>query len=398
MINPQDLYREPNALVPHYGRFRVRDRILLTGHSHQAWPDRGFEGQKQAWLDAAAHVDDKWELAFAKAETVRRGYARLLGESGAEIALGQNTHELVTRFLSALPLAARPRIVTTDGEFHSIRRQLDRLAEENIEVARVPASSAVSISPRLVDAVDDRTAAVLVSSVLFQNSHVVPGLGNVMQKCAEVGAELLVDAYHSLNVMPFSIEDLGLTGAFVTGAGYKYCQLGEGNAFLRLPRNCRMRPVITGWFAEFDALEREEHAGRVAYGAGASRFAGATYDPTSHYRAAEVFAFFEGMEMTPAFLREVSRHQIGVLAREFDALDADPGVITRDFATGLEAVAGFLVLQTPHAASICAGLRKRNVYVDYRGEFLRLGPAPYVSDAQLKDAVGILGDVIRGLR
>ena len=57
---------------------------------------------------------------------------------------------------------------------------------------------------------------------------------------------------------------------------------------------------------------------------GADRFAGATYDPTSHYRAAAVFDFFREQGLTPALLREVSQHQIGLLAAAFDALDLDP--------------------------------------------------------------------------
>jgi len=32
----------PNPIAHHYARFRVADRLLLTGHSHQAWPDIGF--------------------------------------------------------------------------------------------------------------------------------------------------------------------------------------------------------------------------------------------------------------------------------------------------------------------------------------------------------------------
>ena len=135
MIAPDHLYQSPNALVPFYKRFRVGERLLLTGHSHQAWPDCGFRGQQQAWLDAAEYLDRKWERAFAKAELVRKGFARLLDDTDGEIALGASVHELAIRFLSALPFHTRPRIVTTDGEFHSLRRQLDRLEEEGIEVA-----------------------------------------------------------------------------------------------------------------------------------------------------------------------------------------------------------------------------------------------------------------------
>ena len=36
-INPGSLYAEPNALAPYYSRFRVSERLLLTGHSHQVW-------------------------------------------------------------------------------------------------------------------------------------------------------------------------------------------------------------------------------------------------------------------------------------------------------------------------------------------------------------------------
>ena len=186
---------DPEALARHYSRFRVSQRLLLTGHSHQAWPDVAFEGQQQAWLDAAELADHKWERAEAKAERFRRGVTKLLDDPGGHIALAPNTHELVVRFLSALSLRERPRLVTSDGEFHTIRRQLDRLAEESIAVVKVAALPAATLAQRLIDAVDDRTAAVLVSSVLFQNAHVVPGLGDVMEACQRTGAELLVDAY-----------------------------------------------------------------------------------------------------------------------------------------------------------------------------------------------------------
>jgi kynureninase len=224
----EDLSRDPNPLAAHYSRFRVSERILLTGHSHQAWPDASFEGPLHAWADAAELVDEKWPRAEVMANRVREGYARLLGERAENIALGPNTHELILRLLSALPLRERPRLVTTDGEFHSIRRQVDRLAEEGwLEVVKVSAEPSATISERLAQAVDRRTALVLVSSVLFRNAHIVPGLGAVMEACRAAGADLLVDAYHHLNVVPFSIDRDGLADAFVTGGGYKYCQLGK---------------------------------------------------------------------------------------------------------------------------------------------------------------------------
>jgi len=394
-MDPASLYASPNAIARHYSQFRVSERLLLTGHSHQAWPDPGFEGQKAAWLDAARFVDDKWEHAFQRAQRVRDGFAELMGDREGDLTLGANTHELVVRLLSALPLKQRPRLVTTDGEFHSIRRQLDRLEEEGLAVIRVAERPLDSLADRLAGAVDDRTALVLVSAVFYDTGRIARGLAQVAERCRRRGSRLLVDAYHTLNVVPFSLNE-GLEDAFVVGGGYKYCQLGEGNCFLRIPPRSDLRPVVTGWYSEFTALADQHGAERVAYGQRGDRFAGATYDPTSHYRAAEVFDFFRQQGLTPALLREVSQHQIGVLASAFDALDLDPAVLSRDRDCPLGEIGGFLALRSPRATDLVGRLRRRGVWADARGETLRLGPAPYLSDAQLRDAVGIVGEVARG--
>jgi len=394
-MDPASLYGSPNALASRYSRFRVSERLLLTGHSHQAWPDCGFDGQMEAWLDAARYVDDKWEHALAKAERVREGFARLLGDAGGGIALAASTHELVVRLLSALPLSTRPRLLTTDGEFHSIRRQLDRLEEEGLAIVRIPEAPLESLATRLSRAVDDRTALVLVSAVFYDTGRIARGLAEVAASCRRHGARLLVDAYHALDVVRFSVAGEGLGDAFIVGGGYKYCQLGEGNCFLRLPPDTDLRPVVTGWFSEFTALVDRRRDERVAYGQGGDRFAGATYDPTSHYRAAAVFDFFRQRELTPALLREVSQHQIGLLASTFDALDLDPAVLSRDRGCPLGEVGGFLALRSPVAASLARSLHARGVWTDARGEVLRLGPAPYLSDGQLRDAMGLVGETVR---
>jgi kynureninase len=382
------------SLASHYSRFRVSDRLLLTGHSHQAWPDVAFDGQQQAWLDAARFVDDKWARAAEVAARVQEGFAALLTEPGATIALGQNTHELVVRWLSALPLEARPRLVTTDGEFHTIRRQLDRLAETRLEVVKMPARPVSALAERIAAAIDDRTAAVMVSSVLFETAEIVPGLDRIAAACVRHGAELLVDAYHHVNVVPFDVRALGLDRAFIVGGGYKYCQMGEGNCFLRVPPDCEMRPVLTGWFSEFAELAAQKTPGDLPYGKGAARFAGSTYDTTSHYRAAAVFDFHARMALVPARLREISVHQVGLLARGFDALDVDPSVAAL-VDIPADQRAGFLSIRSPHASALVKTLRQDDAFTDSRGDYLRLGPAPYLSDAQLNDAIALLGRVIR---
>jgi selenocysteine lyase/cysteine desulfurase len=390
----EELTAGRNPLADEYRRFRVAERLLLTGHSHQAWPDRGLVGHQRAWQDAAEMVDGKWERALAVADRVRAGFRWLLDDPEGRYSLAGSTHDLLVRFLSALPLAARPRLVTTDGEFHSLRRQLDRLEEEGIEVVRVAAAPGETAGERLAGAVDDRTAAAFISTVFFTSAEIAGGLERLAESCRRHGAHLVLDTYHQLNVVPFSLRRAGLEDAYAVGGGYKYLQLGEGNCFLRYPPDCVLRPVATGWFAEFGELEKPP-AGGVAYNAADDRFAGATYDPTSHYRAAEVFDFFAEHELDAELLRRVSQYQVGRLRELFDGLDLDPAVVRRDRELPLPRVGGFLALRSHRAAQLHAGLAAAGVATDFRGEILRFGPAPYLGRRQLDESMGVLNEVVR---
>lgn len=393
-MDVSSLYASPNALAPHYSRFRVSERLLLTGHSLQAWPDCSFEAVQQAWIDTATHVDEVWPHAFAQGDRVRRGYSELLGDTTGSIALAESTHELIVRLLSALPLGEKPRIVTTDAEFHAVRRQMDRLAEERIEIVKVASEPIDTLAERMAAVVDGRTAAAIISSVFYLTARIVPNLRAVADACTRHGATLIVDAYHHLNVVPFDIRADGLEDAYITGGGYKYLQLGQANAFLRLPASCELRPVITGWFSEFTALTQRA-TGVVQYGAGGDRFAGGTYDPSAQYRGARVFEFFAEHKLTPQVLRQTYQHQVGELARCFDALDIDPSVVSRDGSVGIEMLGGFLALRSTRAGELHGRLKERGVLTDYRGDVLRFGPAPYLSDRQLQDAMGIFGELIQ---
>lgn len=194
--------------------------------------------------------------------------------------------------------------------------------------------------------------------------------------------------------MPFPIHDLGLGAAWVTGGGYKYLQLGEGNAFLRLPPHAHdARPVITGWFAEFADLTGHHEPHTVTYAPGALRFATGTYDPVSNYRGARVLQFFEDQGLTVAVLRESYQRQLGVLVAAFDALDLPAEVVTRDRDVPVEQLGGFLSLIAPGANELQHALLARGVFTDSRADRLRVGPAPYLSDDQLEAGVAAIGEV-----
>src|SRR2546421_3421360 len=112
------------AVRASYSRFLRPDRVLLSGHSHQAWPDSARDAMSDLFDDAARFVDEKWgEAIFPKVDAVgRRVNARMGFAEGDAIAFGKSTHELVFRLLSCF-WNKKPRVVTTKGEFHSLYRQ-----------------------------------------------------------------------------------------------------------------------------------------------------------------------------------------------------------------------------------------------------------------------------------
>ncbi len=380
-LNPADLRQ-------HYAAFLRDDRVLLTGHSHQAWPDAAQEALMRCFNDAAVHVDDKWGKAFEQSELVRSAVAARIGGHRDEIALGQNTHELVVRFLSALDLRARPHLVTTAGEFHTIYRQLTRLKQCGLEVTFVDVGDVSTLASRLAEAVTDRTAAVLASTVLFETSAIVPGLSEMVAVAQRHGAHVLLDAYHAFGCMPVSMADYGLDPVFMVGGGYKYAQWGEGCCFLRVPPDCELEPVFTGWFSDFAGLA-SARSGALGYGRrAADRFAGSTYDPISHYRAARVARFFDDESLTLPRLRALYTKQTDrLLSRLGD----------RDVLTPAEpnARGAFVAVRVPGANAIVGALRERGVFTDSRGDVLRFGPAPYVTDDEIDRAIDAFDDITR---
>jgi selenocysteine lyase/cysteine desulfurase len=369
-------------------------RILLTGHSHQAWPDVAREALLASFDDAARFVDDKWEEAvFPRMKAVGEGVLGRMGfDAGDAIAFGKSTHELVYRLLTCLPLRDRPRVVSTRSEFHSLRRQLTRLEEEGVQVAWVEAQPRADLADRILAALEPGTALLAMSAVLFDDGLVVPRIGEIAARALEVGAIVLIDAYHAFNVVPI---DWGPArdGLYVTAGGYKYAGFGEGVCWLRIPAGSTLRPVYTGWYADFGALSGH-HAARapsVSYGPGGARFAGATFDPSAIYRAHAVLDHWDRFELTPERLRAISVRQT---RRILDGLDArglgDQVISPRDDARR----AGFVAVHARPAGrpgrgveAIVQRLRGEGVLVDARNETLRLGPAPYLTDDEIDRGV-----------
>ena len=353
--------------MSHKGLFRRflgadTTRLHFAAHSHHPWPDVTFDAHTQAWEDAAALMDDKWDTIFDRIiPDLRLRVSSLLGlPDPGSLVFAPNTHEFVIRLFSCL----RPpiRIVTSDAEFHSFDRQVRRWEEASLaEVVRVASEPFGTFSDRMRQAVPD-AEMVYLSQVFYDSGFVVADLDAIVAD-AKSDAFVVIDGYHGFMALPTDIAAIA-ERAFYLAGGYKYAMSGEGACLMHCPPGFGMRPVDTGWFAGFDELARR--GAELEYGPGGDRFWGATFDPSGLYRLAAVLRLMDEEGITPAVIHD----HAGALQRQLLEAEVMPGELIPSVGV---ARGNFLTFRTDQAADLYRRLHDQNVIVDHRGDRLRVG-------------------------
>ena len=381
----------------HFRRFLDADpaRLHFAAHSHHLWPDVTFAAQERCWRDAARLADRKWEHVFgAVIPSVQRGVARLLNLSRPEdIVFAPNTHSLVNRLLSCLPRDRPLRVLTTDGEFHSLTRQLRRLEEDGLaRVDWLAVEPFDDFAERFAAAAAGGHDLVYLSQVFFNSGFALDNVGELAAAVPDPETFVVLDGYHGFLALPTDLAALEARAFYLAG-GYKYAMAGEGAAFLHAPPGYGARPRDTGWYAAFGALERGEGA-RVGYGADGSRFLGATFDPSGLYRLDAVLGWLAelGLDATDihAHAHRLQQSFIdGCSGLGLTALDPGQLVVPEPARRG-----NFLTFRTPAAGEIYEKLLARNVITDTRADNLRFGFGLYHDDDDVARLCDVLGEVL----
>src|SRR4029453_2279916 len=235
------------------------ERLHVASHSHHLWPDASFDGHHQCWLDAAVMADRKWDKVMDEVWPEAQGHvAAELGVDAGRIVFSSNTHDFLIRLLAAAPRreGGPLRVLTSDGEFHSARRQLARLEEEGLAlVTRVAAEPFDNFSDRFLErARSGEQDLVLVSQVLFNSGRICECSEELAALADPAGPWVVIDGYHAFMAIENPFLETTAEAAFFLGGGYKYAMAGEGMAFMHCPAGFGPRPPVTGWFAEFGEL------------------------------------------------------------------------------------------------------------------------------------------------
>jgi selenocysteine lyase/cysteine desulfurase len=375
-------------LKGHFSRFFEAgpERLHYAAHSHHPWPDVSFEAHQQAWLDAAAMADDKWDHVFGEVIPSAQGrVASVLGlAEGSTLTFGPNTHSFLVRLFSCLEPPVR--VLSTDAEFHSFTRQSRRWEEAGLAIVdRIPTEPFDTLAERITrEARAGVHDLIYFSQVLFDSGWHLEGLDQVVSSVPENRTFVVIDGYHAFMALPVNLGAIQDRVFFLAG-GYKYAMAGEGACFLHSPAGYAPRPVDTGWYAGFGQLETGV-GDVIAYGEDGSRFSGATFDPSGVYRMNAVLGWLEAEGVTPA---EIHRHVLQLQER-FLAGGPDLGELLVD-DPGRRG--NFLTFRSDDAEGLYHRLHERGVVTDYRKDRLRIGFGIYHDESDVDRLLQHLGEI-----
>ena len=355
-------------------------RLHFAAHSHHLWPDASHDGQLAAWEDAAAFADRKWGRVMGEVwPAAQREVAAELGlPDPSSVVFAPNTHELLVRLVSALPPGPL-RVLSSDGEFHSFRRQAARWTE----TGRFGLETLSTAEPEFAERFLTRARGggfdlIFVSQVMFGSGLVFDRLAELAALARPDGPWVVIDGYHGFMAVETDLSALADRIFYVAG-GYKYAMAGEGAAFLHAPPGFGPRPEVTGWYAEFAALERTP-AG-IGFPADGRRLLGATFDPSGLYRFLAVRRMLAAEGLSTAV---VNAHVAGLRARLLAGIQGTAlgdAELLNPRAAGPQA--RFLAFRSPEAANWAEALLEADVVTDVRGEVIRIGFGLYQDEADV---------------
>ena len=338
---------------------------------YDAWATRGVRAWEEAWWSLGADLGDL--------------VAPLIGARPQEIVFQPNVTLSHAVVFSAFDFHRnRSRIVTDAMHFPSILYLIDQKRGDGATVAVIPSEDGISVDTgRLVDAIDDRTALVCLSHILFKSAF-VHDIAAIAAKARRVGAITVIDGYQAVGTIPVDVRTPGID--VYIGGCLKWLCGGPGAAFLWVDPSLRGRlePRLTGWmaheqpFAFQTKLVRREDAWRFLHG-------------TPSIPA--LYAARPGLEIVrEAGIEAIRAKSIRQTRRLLDLADKEGYRCTSPRDSSRRG--GTVAIDVEDGYEISQSLKSLDILCDYRpGAGIRFSPHFYTRDEELDAAIAAIGEI-----
>lgn len=341
---------------------------------YDAWATRGVRAWEDSWWTLVADIGDL--------------VAPLIGAGRGEVVFQPNVTLAHAVAFSAFNFrGGRPRVVTDAMHFPSILYLIDELREAGAEVTVVPVEDGVSVDTgRIADAIDERTAFVNLSHILFKSAY-IHDVAAITERTRAVGAVMIIDGYQAVGTIPVDVKQLGID--IYIGGCLKWLCGGPGAAFLwvRPELRPRLSPRITGWMTHQRPFEFT----------------------TELSRRTDAWRFLHGTPSIPALyaarpgLEIVNR--VGVSAIRAKSVRQTARLIELASARGYRCTTprdpsrrgGTVAIDVEHGYEVSQGLKSLDILCDYRpGAGIRLSPHFYTRDSELDAAIAAIDAILAG--
>ncbi len=321
-----------------------------------AWATRGVRAWEERWWEMAREVGDRIGV--------------IIGAPPGTVSMHENVTTAAMIALSSLtPRRDRNRIVCLAADFPSTIYLYRAHEAAGFEVTIVPAEPDLTVRlDRVLGAIDQHTALVSLSHVLFKTSFIMDP-APIVARAHDQGALVLLDGYQSAGIIPVDVITLNVD--FFVGGCLKWLCGGPGTAFLytRPGLAATLQPRFTGWFAHrapfaFDIGVPEPRAD-------AMRMMNGTPAIPAFYAA------LPGLEIIATVgVDRIRRTSKRMTARILELADqyGFPSMASRD----PDRLAGTVAVDPPDALQVSRALKARDFVVDYRpGVGIRVSPHFY---------------------
>ena len=308
------------------------------------WATRGVRAWEERWWEMPVEVGNK--------------VGRVIGAPAGTVSMHENVTTAHMVALSTLrPSAARKRIVCSAMDFPSMVHLYRAQHAAGFDLRVVPGEDDLSLDTgRMLDAIDETTAVVAFSHVLFRTSYITDATA-IARRAREVGAAVILDTYQSAGIIPVDVTALGVD--FAVGGCLKWLCGGPGNAFLytRPDRLKTASPSFTGWLSRQRPFAFEIEDADVRDDA--MHMMNGTPSIPAYYAALAGLDIIN--EAGVDRIRESSRRMTARLL----ALVDEHG-FTSAAARDPERLAGTVAVNVPDALNVSRTLKARDFVVDYR--------------------------------